>query len=361
MAKWNDGRKDELRTMWLAGRSSSEIARVLGEGVTRNAVMGMANRLGLLRSVEHAANSSARPTGCCAPEWGSACRGVEAAPQGAFASFAPSIIAFDEDRSDVSGEVVPEVAVPAPPSTSPDVTRAAALPSHVECAVDAPERVDADADGAADADAVPVLPVVAGAADADAAAAEAAVAVVMPVDPRTPADLPVPQQQVGPPARVHGQAFNPAERLAMIRAAAQLPLRSRPRRPTSTSRMPPSPRDAAPPGEVSISSGVMARAAISGGNGAGWQKAFGLLEELTGVAYDERVPGHVPALVAIATVLAKGDPRVVLSPRLPEQSVLRVMRSFAEHGAVVAGKPPARWMEDVDDRAFYDEMLRIAA
>jgi len=43
---WTDKRVAELKQLWDEGLSSSQIARVLG-GVTRNAVIGKATRLGL--------------------------------------------------------------------------------------------------------------------------------------------------------------------------------------------------------------------------------------------------------------------------------------------------------------------------
>ena len=38
---------DKLKAMWTAGNSGSEIARVLGNGLTRSAVMGKVHRMGL--------------------------------------------------------------------------------------------------------------------------------------------------------------------------------------------------------------------------------------------------------------------------------------------------------------------------
>ena len=43
---WTDERIDTLRTMWEAGQTASQIAEALG-GVSRNAVIGKAHRLGL--------------------------------------------------------------------------------------------------------------------------------------------------------------------------------------------------------------------------------------------------------------------------------------------------------------------------
>lgn len=44
---WNDERIELLKKLWDQGLSASQIASELGEGVTRNAVIGKAHRLGL--------------------------------------------------------------------------------------------------------------------------------------------------------------------------------------------------------------------------------------------------------------------------------------------------------------------------
>lgn len=46
-AGWNDRRVELLKTLWADDRSCSEIAGVLGGGLTRNAVIGKVHRLGL--------------------------------------------------------------------------------------------------------------------------------------------------------------------------------------------------------------------------------------------------------------------------------------------------------------------------
>lgn len=43
---WTDERVSMLRDMWMAGKSASQIADALG-GISRNAVIGKAHRLGL--------------------------------------------------------------------------------------------------------------------------------------------------------------------------------------------------------------------------------------------------------------------------------------------------------------------------
>jgi len=44
---WTDERIEKLRKLWDAGLTASQIAKELAEGVTRNAVIGKAHRLGL--------------------------------------------------------------------------------------------------------------------------------------------------------------------------------------------------------------------------------------------------------------------------------------------------------------------------
>lgn len=44
---WTDERVEVLRKLWLEGLSASQIAKQLGGGVTRNAVIGKVHRLGM--------------------------------------------------------------------------------------------------------------------------------------------------------------------------------------------------------------------------------------------------------------------------------------------------------------------------
>lgn len=44
---WTDERVETLKKLWLDGLSASQIAKQLGGGVTRNAVIGKVHRLGL--------------------------------------------------------------------------------------------------------------------------------------------------------------------------------------------------------------------------------------------------------------------------------------------------------------------------
>ena len=44
---WTDERVEQLRKLWLDGKSASQIAAELANGITRNAVIGKVHRLGL--------------------------------------------------------------------------------------------------------------------------------------------------------------------------------------------------------------------------------------------------------------------------------------------------------------------------
>ena len=44
---WTDERVELLRQLWLDGKSASQISAELGQGLTRNAVIGKVHRLGL--------------------------------------------------------------------------------------------------------------------------------------------------------------------------------------------------------------------------------------------------------------------------------------------------------------------------
>ena len=58
---WTDERVEQLRQLWLDGRSASQISAQLGHGVTRNAVIGKVHRLGLAGRAKAPASTSAPP------------------------------------------------------------------------------------------------------------------------------------------------------------------------------------------------------------------------------------------------------------------------------------------------------------
>lgn len=59
MTVWTDERRERLEALWAQGLSGGQIAGMLACGVTRNAVIGKAHRLGLVRQDQ---NNSARST-----------------------------------------------------------------------------------------------------------------------------------------------------------------------------------------------------------------------------------------------------------------------------------------------------------
>ena len=57
---WTKERIERLKELWTEGLSASQIAAELGEGVSRNAVLGKAHRLGLAQG-EGKVASTPRP------------------------------------------------------------------------------------------------------------------------------------------------------------------------------------------------------------------------------------------------------------------------------------------------------------
>ena len=58
---WTDERVEQLKQHWLEGKSASQIANLLGHGLTRNAVIGKVHRLGLPAARNPRASSSSHP------------------------------------------------------------------------------------------------------------------------------------------------------------------------------------------------------------------------------------------------------------------------------------------------------------
>jgi GcrA cell cycle regulator len=64
---WTEERVELLKKLWLEGLSASQIAGILGEGVTRNAVIGKVHRLKLSGRAKPASTPRARTPGRSAP------------------------------------------------------------------------------------------------------------------------------------------------------------------------------------------------------------------------------------------------------------------------------------------------------
>lgn len=58
---WTDERVETLRKLWTDGHSASQIAAEIGNGITRNAVIGKVHRLGLSGRVKAPSTTVARP------------------------------------------------------------------------------------------------------------------------------------------------------------------------------------------------------------------------------------------------------------------------------------------------------------
>ena len=58
---WTDERVEQLRKLWLDGKSASQIAAELSNGITRNAVIGKVHRLGLSGRVKSPGQPAPRP------------------------------------------------------------------------------------------------------------------------------------------------------------------------------------------------------------------------------------------------------------------------------------------------------------
>ncbi|RYB01805.1 GcrA family cell cycle regulator [Lichenibacterium ramalinae] len=86
---WTEARVERLSVMWLAGQSASQIAAELGEGVSRNAVIGKVHRLGLSgRTLPVAADGASPRIRDAAPAEPS--REAAAAPEPAAAAAEPA-------------------------------------------------------------------------------------------------------------------------------------------------------------------------------------------------------------------------------------------------------------------------------
>ena len=64
---WTDEVVEQLKQHWIDGKSASQIASLLGNGVTRNAVIGKVHRLGLAGRAKTPNASVARPRRIAAP------------------------------------------------------------------------------------------------------------------------------------------------------------------------------------------------------------------------------------------------------------------------------------------------------
>jgi GcrA cell cycle regulator len=102
---WTDERIEQLKQHWMEGKSASQIASLLGNGVSRNAVIGKVHRLGLAsraKSPNSGGSRSRRAAPSPAVHRVAAARLTSAAPRitrGATAlAIAPEALAEDDPR-----------------------------------------------------------------------------------------------------------------------------------------------------------------------------------------------------------------------------------------------------------------------
>jgi len=117
---WTDERIEQLRTMWEKGLTASQIADELG-GVSRNAVIGKAHRLGLKSRPSPVKATDAKPA---KPAKSPAAPKPAAAPPRAAAPAAPRPAApppKPEPRPAVAAPPTPDGAAPAPKPDAPRI------------------------------------------------------------------------------------------------------------------------------------------------------------------------------------------------------------------------------------------------
>ena len=109
---WTDEIVEQLKQHWIDGKSASQIAGLLGNGVTRNAVIGKVHRLGLAGRAKTPSSSASRPRRAApqpahrvAPHLGSSAprmvRGATAL------AIAPEALAEIESQEEFESVVVP--------------------------------------------------------------------------------------------------------------------------------------------------------------------------------------------------------------------------------------------------------------
>lgn len=112
---WTDERIDTLKTMWEKGMTASQIAEALG-GVSRNAVIGKAHRLGLQARPSPVKPNDGEAKAALAPK-----AAKPAAPKPAPAAPAPAPVAEPVARAAASAPAAAEA--PAAPTTPQPVLR----------------------------------------------------------------------------------------------------------------------------------------------------------------------------------------------------------------------------------------------
>jgi GcrA cell cycle regulator len=110
---WTDEIVEQLKQHWIDGKSASQIAGLLGNGVTRNAVIGKVHRLGLAGRAKSPSSASSRPPRRSPPPHLPRIAGPRLSPaarmtRGATAlAFAPQALTELEGKEEFESVVVP--------------------------------------------------------------------------------------------------------------------------------------------------------------------------------------------------------------------------------------------------------------
>lgn len=125
-AGWTEDRVGALKKLWLEGQSASQIAKALGGGVTRNAVIGKVHRLGLSgrAAPSQPARTSFRTSRPSSKAASAAAAAAPAAPQAAAPAAAPVMQAPSAPRriEAVAPRPIPSASVqPSAPVLSPEL------------------------------------------------------------------------------------------------------------------------------------------------------------------------------------------------------------------------------------------------
>jgi GcrA cell cycle regulator len=110
---WTDEIVEQLKQHWIDGKSASQIAGLLGNGVTRNAVIGKVHRLGLAGRAKAPSTAASRPRRIANPPAQRVVAGprVSHAPRmtrGATAlAYAPQTLSELETQEEFESVVVP--------------------------------------------------------------------------------------------------------------------------------------------------------------------------------------------------------------------------------------------------------------
>ena len=346
---WSNDMKQTLRDMWLAGETSSKISEALGV-VTRNAVMGMVNRMGLISHEDHHKNfkSKSKLSG--------------AALNSKIKVDARKSANLDEtSQEEIEQKRIAEVkrieTERVAKAQRIEAERAEAKrieAKRIEAERAEAERIEAER---AEAERIEAERIEAERAEAERAEAERAEA------ERAEAER-IKAQKIASVKAAADRARKQAERVKSAGKTKPVskPVDTRLSRSYRVSKMPPRPSTAPiVVRDLRLSQGTIAHVFSLADTSAGisGDEAVSFVERLTGQDFNWAVKGHSAALVAIAAILTNGRIQQMLIPKFPEPAVQQVMRKLAINGVIIAGKAPEAWNDPVvGDWLFFNAILK---